>query len=146
MSMTTTNAVDQKLDYLKLLVTELQHQNPLDPMEQKDMAAQLAQFSQLELTEETNGNIGTMNKTMGDLNKSFQGQLVMAEMGYAKSYLGKQVSFYDESSGQEFVGQVKKISFDEEFHSTLTAEYYSEAAERTETVELKLDQITGIVL
>ncbi|MCD6175181.1 MAG: flagellar hook capping protein, partial [Planctomycetes bacterium] len=50
MSMTSMNAVDQKLDYLKLLVTELQNQNPLEPMEQKDMAAQLAQFSQLELT------------------------------------------------------------------------------------------------
>ena len=35
-------AVDQKLDYLNLLVTELRNQNPLDPMEQKDMAAQLA--------------------------------------------------------------------------------------------------------
>ena len=47
--MGTTSAVDQKLDYLTLLVTELQNQNPLEPMEQKDMAAQLAQFSQLEL-------------------------------------------------------------------------------------------------
>ena len=141
-----TSAVDQKLDFLKLLVTELQHQNPLEPMEQKDMAAQLAQFSQLELTEGMNSNIETMNETMGKLNESFQGQLLMAELDYAKSYLGKQVSFYDEQSGQEFIGEIKKISFDEDYHSTLTAEYYSNASERIETVELKLDQVTGVVL
>lgn len=144
--MEITSATDQKLDYLTLLVTELKNQNPLDPMEQKDMAAQLAQFSQLELTEEMNGSIETMNSTMSNLNNSFQGQLAIAEMEHAKTYLGKQVSFYSEQDGQERVGQVKKISFDEDLHSTLTAEYYSEFAGRMETVELKLDQVTGVVL
>lgn len=144
--MEITSATDQKLDYLTLLVTELQNQNPLDPMEQKDMAAQLAQFSQLELTEEMNGNIETMNETMGMFNDSFQGQLMMAEMDHAKSYLGKHVSFYSDNEGQEVIGRISKVSFDENLNSTLTTEYYSENAERTETAEIKVGQITGIVL
>lgn len=144
--MEITSAADQKLDYLTLLVTELRNQNPLDPMEQKDMAAQLAQFSQLELTEGMNGNIETMNETMSKLNNSFQGQLMMAEMDHAKSYLGKQVSFYSDSEGQEVIGQVKKISFDEELNSTLTAEYYSDLSGQIETVPLQVGQLTGIVL
>lgn len=37
-------------EFLKLLTTQLQNQNPLDPMENEAFVAQLAQFSQLEAT------------------------------------------------------------------------------------------------
>ena len=42
---------DDELDrnaFLKLLTTQLQNQNPLDPMKNEAFVAQLAQFSQLE--------------------------------------------------------------------------------------------------
>ena len=35
-------------DFLKLLVTQLQHQDPLNPIENQDFIAQTAQFTQLE--------------------------------------------------------------------------------------------------
>jgi flagellar basal-body rod modification protein FlgD len=40
-----------KSDFLRLLTEQLRHQDPLNPMEDRDMMAQLAQFSALEETQ-----------------------------------------------------------------------------------------------
>ncbi len=42
-----------KDDFLKLLVLQLRSQNPLNPMEDRDFSAQLAQFSALEAAQNT---------------------------------------------------------------------------------------------
>ena len=42
------NAEEQKTDFLELLLTQLANQNPLDPMNSDEFAAQLTRFSQLE--------------------------------------------------------------------------------------------------
>lgn len=60
-----------KDDFLKLLITQLQYQNPLEPMDDQDFIAQIAQFSALE--------------QMQNLNQSFS-----YSMGF--SLLGKRVS------------------------------------------------------
>jgi flagellar basal-body rod modification protein FlgD len=41
-----------KQDFLKLLVTQMQHQDPLSPTKDQEFAAQLAQFSALENSQE----------------------------------------------------------------------------------------------
>lgn len=41
-----------KQDFLKLLVTQMQHQDPLSPVKDQEFAAQLAQFSALENSQE----------------------------------------------------------------------------------------------
>jgi flagellar hook assembly protein FlgD len=81
-------------------------------MSNQDMAAQLAQFTQLELTEESNTNISEMTESMNSLNSSFEGAMLMAEFNYASNFLGKEVYFNDAYHDQSVTGKVTKVSFD----------------------------------
>jgi flagellar basal-body rod modification protein FlgD len=46
-----------KQDFLKLLMAQLQHQDPMKPMDDTAMIAQMAQFSALEATQQLNATI-----------------------------------------------------------------------------------------
>ena len=76
---TAASASDIRMDYMKLLVTQLQNQDPLEPMDNKDMTAQLAQFSQLQQLE--------------GMNSSFGRVLDSVQRSYASSLIGKEISF-----------------------------------------------------
>ena len=49
-------------EFLTLLVTQLRHQDPLDPIGQQDFLSQLAQFSTLEGIEKLNANFEDLLK------------------------------------------------------------------------------------
>jgi flagellar basal-body rod modification protein FlgD len=68
-----------QMDYMKLLITELQNQNPLEPMDNSEMASQLALFSQLQQLESMNSNFASV--------------LATTERTYAGSLIGKEISF-----------------------------------------------------
>ena len=61
-----------KQDFLLLLVTELRNQDPMNPVKNEDMAANLAQFSQLEeltnIREATEGNTKTLDGVITSVN------------------------------------------------------------------------------
>ena len=71
-------------EFLLLFTTQLQNQNPLDPMENEAFVAQLAQFSQLEATT-------TMSDKMTGLVDALKGQRLMD----GSSLIGKQVAVPD---------------------------------------------------
>ncbi len=79
----TNTASNLQMDFMKLLVTQLQNQNPLEPLDNNEMASQLAQFSQLQQLE--------------SMNKSFAKVLATTELTYANSLIGKEVSFVAET-------------------------------------------------
>ena len=57
-----------KNDFLKLLITQVQHQDPLDPQTDTDFIAQMAQFSALEQMQNLN-NAFSMTKGFGMIGK-----------------------------------------------------------------------------
>ncbi len=143
------SASTQKMDFMQLLITQMQNQNPLEPMSNEAMAAQLAQFSQLELTEEMNGSISSMNSTMEQLNSSFQGSLLMAEYDYAKSLLGKDVEFFDSGNQQDVMGKVDQVNIDPETgYSSLNVNVTDfeliSGQTLTDTYRVYLNNISGI--
>lgn len=56
-----------KDEFLELLIAQLQHQDPLSPMEADQLAVQLAQFSSVEQLIEINEQIGSLGASDGAL-------------------------------------------------------------------------------
>ena len=67
--------------FLKLLVTQLQHQDPLNPLDDKEFIAQLAQFSSLE-------QMNNISEGITSLVKKTQEQ----DMLNSVNYIGKEVT------------------------------------------------------
>jgi flagellar basal-body rod modification protein FlgD len=83
-------------DFLKLLVTQLSAQDPLNPVSNTDFAAQMAQFSTLQATQ-------TMQADLAGV----QAGLALLEAG---SFLGKTVSVQG-SNGQPVTGTVTAVQY-----------------------------------
>lgn len=83
--MTATSGQIQA-DYLNLLVAQLQHQNPLEPLDSNDMASQLAQLSELEQLETMNG--------------TFHSVLAATRRAEAASLIGREVTFFPEGRNE----------------------------------------------
>ena len=80
-------------DFLKLLITQLQHQDPSQPLEDKEFIAQMAQFSSLE-------QITNMSQGFSKLS----GLLASSE---ATGFLGKTVEVQD--GAQTVTGLVSEV-------------------------------------
>ncbi|MCO4099409.1 flagellar hook assembly protein FlgD [Gemmatimonas sp.] len=70
----TNSKVMGRDEFLKLFVAQLKNQDPTNPMDGKDMAAQLAQFSTVE-------QLIAMNKRADELAPLVEGQMAMAAVG-----------------------------------------------------------------
>ncbi|MBF0414351.1 MAG: hypothetical protein HQL79_01120 [Magnetococcales bacterium] len=79
---TTQDAATLQADFLKMLTAQLQNQDPLQPMNNTDMTAQMAQFSSLSQQQQSN-----------DLLKQLVSMQSVNQVNQAVGYIGKQVLF-----------------------------------------------------
>jgi len=77
-----------KEDFLNLLVTQLKHQDPLNPIEDKEFIAQMAQFSSLEQMFNLNSNISSM-KAFNLIGKKATAEIVDDATGVLKTITGE---------------------------------------------------------
>ncbi len=69
-SITSQSSMVGKEDFLKLLVTQLQYQDPLNPAESTEFTAQLAQFSALEQMTNVNENLEYIQLYQASINNA----------------------------------------------------------------------------
>jgi len=99
----STNVADvanktlDKTAFLKLLVTELRNQDPMNPMDDKDFIAQLAQFSALEQMQLLNAGFESLDKS-GQATQAF-------------ALIGRTVEYADPNSDTPVRGVVDKVTF-----------------------------------
>ncbi len=90
---TVKNTLD-KDDFLKILLTQLTHQDPTRPMEDQEFVAQMAQFSSLE----------QMTNMTAELSRVFQ----LLAQSQAVALLGKTVEILE--GNKSIMGTVEEVS------------------------------------
>lgn len=103
--MSSISATNIQMDYMKVLIAQLQHQNPLEPLNNNEMASQLAQFSQLQQLESMNSNFAQI--------------LAITNRSYANSLIGKEVTFF--AQDMETGELVQKVGMVDEVYNDLDA-------------------------
>ncbi len=83
--------------FLKLLVAQLSHQDPMKPVEDKQFIAQMAQFSSLEQMTQVNKNLESLARQN------------LASQSF--SLLGRKISGKSEDTGLAIQGTVKEIEY-----------------------------------
>ncbi|SDW27587.1 flagellar hook capping FlgD N-terminal domain-containing protein [Paenibacillus sp. CF384] len=82
-----------KDDFLRILVTQLQNQDPMQPLQDKDFIAQMAQFSSVEQL----------------VNMSDQLTMLRQNLGMASSMIGKEVQWYEYANTGEMLAVTGKV-------------------------------------
>jgi flagellar basal-body rod modification protein FlgD len=97
----TPSAELGKDDFLKLLVTQLQNQDPMNPMEDMDFIGQMAQFSSLEQMLNLTKQVETITTAI-NANAATQAML----------YLGTTVTAQHPDSSEPITGMVEMVGFE----------------------------------
>ncbi len=109
----TGNSELGKDQFLKLLVTQLRYQNPLEPMQDQEFIAQLATFSQLE-------EIQDLSATVEALSKSFISYISGSmSLQLAGTLIGREVSYVDPNAANSggsnglLTGVIERVLFED---------------------------------
>ena len=100
-----TSGVLGKDDFLKLLVAQLSHQDPMAPSSDQEWIGQLAQFSQLEQASNTAKDTSRIANSLGHAG--------------ALGLIGRTVTYTD-AEGNEHTGVVSQVDMGEDGKATLT--------------------------
>jgi flagellar basal-body rod modification protein FlgD len=90
---TTGNSVLGKDQFLKILITQLQNQDPMEPMQDKEFIAQMAQFTSVEQLMNISTQLTSMNQSLGSVS----------------GLIGKDITWTDAATNLPKTGNVESI-------------------------------------
>ena len=94
-----TNNILGKDDFLKLLMTQLKYQDPMEPADNKEFIAQMAQFTSLE-------QMGNISAGFANLNRVQLGLLQETATSKAIGLIGRSVEVTNPDTGEVVSGVV----------------------------------------
>ncbi|MFA9461505.1 flagellar hook assembly protein FlgD [Thiohalorhabdus methylotrophus] len=115
---------EQRQLFLKMLVTQMENQNPLDPMKNKEMLSQMAQFSGVEQQIKTNDLLGKL-----------AGQQQSRNMD-AVGLLGKTAWVEGQPARSTGEGQSHKFQFSLDSNGSRVAKVKNDAGKVVRTIDL----------
>lgn len=102
--------------FLRLLTAQLQNQDPLEPQQNSEFVAQLAQFQTLEGQLESNDTLQRLAATQ-------ESQLVLSGLSQAASLVGSEVAWHDPYTGAVKSGVVDQITVENGVTSAHVGDY-----------------------
>lgn len=106
-------------DFLQLLVTEMQYQDPLEPTDNSDYIAQMATFTQVEATKEM---LDTVSRQTAS---SLVGKTVIMTTDLNKDgYVAGKVDYWEVISGTIYLGIDGKLYDIADLDTVMDEEYY----------------------
>ncbi len=131
-TVTNPDSILGKDDFMKLLLTELQHQDPTSPMDSDKILSQTSQLASLEAQENT-------NKALEELTQSLQNSKDFS----AVSTIGKYARLENKVNlTQDIEGNVNPVNFELNFEEDIKSgqiEIYDENNRLVKTMELSED-------
>jgi flagellar basal-body rod modification protein FlgD len=88
-----SSSIASKEEFLRLFVTQLKNQSPLDPLKGHEFIAQLAQFSSLE--------------QLTNLNTTFADNLKFQQLAGGSEFIGKKATYVDPAVGGTAEGVIQ---------------------------------------
>ncbi|MBR5912847.1 MAG: flagellar biosynthesis protein FlgD [Selenomonadaceae bacterium] len=88
--------------FLKLLITQLENQDPLDPQDNSEFVAQMAQFSSLEQMTNMNDALGKINTLVSNMDTSVL-------VGQLSSMIGKGIDWEEQVQTTDDKGELTLI-------------------------------------
>jgi len=117
--------------FLKLLITQLANQDPMQPMEDKEFISQMAQFSTLEQMNNISSGFEQFGRSLNSISQLIAGN-------NALSLLGRIVEI---DSGEETItGKVEKVSGGETQQIYVGGRYYDYQAVKSISTENSLSK------
>ena len=106
----TENEMNQDM-FLQLMITQLQNQDPLEPMDNTEFLSQQAMFTQVNSLQEMNQHLTTYGDAILSMNNSM---LISSNLTQAMSLVGQNVTAIDpENKDATITGKVEAVKITE---------------------------------
>ena len=89
--------------FLQLMITQLQYQDPLDPMDNTDFLSQQAMFSQVTTLQDMNSNLTKYGDALLSMNNTMLGSTTLSQ---AMGIVGKQVEAVNPDNPEETISGI----------------------------------------